>query len=100
MSNAMGKPTYQTILKWTRMKNQIIPFYRVNNDVGMIPAGIDVTYRGMRYSTMQLIQTIMENVDDYKGMCLKECDWYDMRDGTQFNKTHFVKLYKRSSGNK
>jgi hypothetical protein len=83
---------YKTVLRWTKSKNQIIAFYKVNHGIGLIPAGIDFVHRGKRYSTMQALDSIKSNIPRFKNANFKEGDWYNMMDGTGFDKRRFMAL--------
>ena len=89
---------YTTRLVWTKDKQQVVAFYGVTlpsgQRLGVVPAGIDVTYRNKHYTTMGLLESlrgahsITFNVSDK----LKPQDWYDMRSGDKFQLAKFVKL--------
>lgn len=54
----MMKFDYKTRLIWCKDKSCIVPFYKVNKGAGLVPAGIDIVYRGQRYTTSHLLDLI------------------------------------------
>lgn len=90
----MKKFNYKTILVWTHDKSQVLPFYHVSWGIGHVPAGIDFTYHGKRYTTMSLLNAIMRSRAECK-LKLSPSSWYDMQDGCRFNKTMFIQLTKK-----
>jgi hypothetical protein len=76
---------YETVLKWTRNK-------KVNNGIGLIPAGIDFVHRKKLYTTMQALDVIKSDMLRFKNANYKCDNWYNMWDGSAFNKTMFMGL--------
>lgn len=83
---------YETVLKWTRNKKALIAFYKVNNGIGLIPAGIDFVHRKKRYTTMQALDVIRSDMLRFKNANYKADNWYNMWDGGAFNKMMFMGL--------
>lgn len=83
---------YDTILKWTKNKKQVIAFYKVNHGIGLIPAGIDFVCRKKRYTTMQVLDLIKNEPLRLKNANYKADNWFNMHDGSAFNKQLFMSL--------
>ena len=83
------KLKYETVLVWSDDKKHIIPFYKYNKGIGLIPAEISFVYRKKTYSTIQVMTLLQNKI--VKGQ-FKVSDWYNT-ETMVFNKKLFVKLY-------
>jgi hypothetical protein len=84
---------YQT--KMVKMNNNIIVFYKYNNNIGFIPADIHFLYRNKQYNTSNMM-TLLASL--YKNNKLSKVsknftidNWYT---NNIFNKQLFIKFYK------
>lgn len=84
---------YQT--KMVKMNNNIIVYYKYNNNIGFIPADIYFLYRNKQYNTSNMM-TLLASL--YKNNKLSKVsknftinNWYT---NNIFNKQLFIKFYK------
>ena len=87
---------YKTIFIWSKGKRHLYIFYRYNQ-VGLVPTDIDFEYRGKRYNTITVMETLAL-MKTYKGRKYSALDWYNLESGV-FNKIEFVRLCKNLKKN-
>ena len=67
---------YKTIFLWSKGKRHLYIFYRYNQ-VGLVPTDIDFEYRGKRYNTITVMETLAL-MKTYKGRKYSALDWYNL----------------------
>jgi hypothetical protein len=89
------KLNYKTKLVVTQDKNHILPFYKYNNNIGFIPADINIKTKNKLYTTAGLM-TLIVRLHEHKILASLNTNftmdiWYN---DLKFNKSKFISFYK------
>jgi hypothetical protein len=89
---------YQT--KLVKMNNQLIGFYKYNNNIGFIPADIHFTFRNKIYNTSDMMTLLVLLYKNNKLLQLSKKftidNWYTKN---IFNKKLFILFYNELKSN-
>lgn len=81
---------YKTTFVWSR--NKLYIFYKYKG-IGLVPTGIDLTYRKHRYSTIQAMQKLASINKLTLEKQYVASDWYDLDSGA-FKTQEFARFCK------